>query len=294
MNLNRLEYFMVVAKSGNLREAGEILRLSAPALSKAMHLLEQELDVQLWSKEGRALRLTDAGKALLKTAPQIIDAIQAVREGLHDSTACIKPTRIGTFEVFSTYFLKNILSSGAGNFERMELHDLLPGEIESAVAAGTLDFGITYMPVPNPELDFLKAASIEMGVFTRKGAFTGVSQEKLPFVTPVMPIQGVPTRVRGLDGWPEDAYRRKVLHQVTLMESALELCREGLVAGYFPAFVIQEHNRKILPEYQLERRKSPYPGRVCKSEVYIVKRKSSTESPSMRAVAKALRKVNLN
>src|SRR5262249_27548073 len=99
------------------------------------------------------------------------------------------------------------------------------------------------------------------------------------------------TRVRGLDGWPEDAYQRKVLHRVTLMESALELCRQGRVAGYFPAFIVREHNKRVHPELRLERRKSPYEGRICRNDVYIVKRKSSEESPRIKRLAKALRTV---
>ncbi|MCC6137860.1 MAG: LysR family transcriptional regulator, partial [Bdellovibrionaceae bacterium] len=152
---------------------------------------------------------------------------------------------------------------------------------------GDIDFGITYMPIPDPDLDFLKVTSIEMGVYVLKNAFKGVRQQDLPYVVPVMPLQGVPTKVRGLDGWPEDAYKRKVLHQVTLLESALELCRQGRVAGYFPTFIASEHNKRVREELKLERRRIPNNTRVCTSDVFIVKRKSSQESVLIKKVAKA-------
>ena len=60
-------------------------------------------------------------------------------------------------------------------------------------------------------------------------------------MVPALPITGSPTLVRGLDGWPEDAYERHVKYEVTLMESALELCRQGRVAGYFPRFIVEEN-----------------------------------------------------
>jgi DNA-binding transcriptional LysR family regulator len=171
----------------------------------------------------------------------------------------------------------------------LELHELLPGEVERHVALSQIDIGITYMPIPDPQLDFLKITSIEMGVYTKKGAFAGVAQPDLPFVIPTMPLLGVPTKVRGLDGWPEDAYQRKILHRVTLLESALELCRQGRVAGYFPVFIAEEHNKRVKEEFKLERRRSPYHNRICKADVYIVKRKSYEETQMVKQLGKALR-----
>jgi DNA-binding transcriptional LysR family regulator len=290
MNLNRLEYFLVLAKTGNLHKASEILHVSAPAISKAMKVLEQELDIPLWVRTGRQNSLSDAGKLLLKRAPVLINELRDLRTTLSAKVGGPQPVRIATFEVFSTYFLR-FLDVVDWNNHALELHELLPGEVENYIARGDVDIGITYMPVPHPDLDFLKVASIEMGVFTRKGAFQGVAQPELPFVVPIMPLQGVPTRVRGLDGWPDDAYNRKVLHQVTLMESALSLCRQGRVAGFFPLFIVKEHNKHVIEQYQLERRSSPYNGRVCSADVFIVKRKSYEETAIIKQLAKALRTI---
>lgn len=290
MNLRRLEYFVTLANTGNLRRASELLAISPPALSKAMKVLEEELESNLWIADGRRIVLTDAGKALQRKAPQLIEQLKQLKESLHTKQDGPQPIRIGTFEVFSTYFL-SFLDRLKWDNHSLELHELLPGEVEKAVAQGELDLGITYMPIPDPNLDFLKVASIEMGVFTKKGAFKGVPQPELPFVIPVMPLQGVPTKVRGLDGWPDDAYQRKVLHRVTLLESALELCRQGRTAGYFPIFIAHEHNKRVIEELRLERRRTPYAGRVCRSDVFIVKRKATEETTLVKQVAKAIRLV---
>lgn len=288
MNLRRLEYFVTLAQTGSLRKASEMLNLSPPALSKAMKVLEEELESKLWIPDGRRIILTDSGKALLKKAPHLILELQQLKESLHSKVDGPRPVRIGTFEVFSTYFLTFMDRLNWDN-HRLELHELLPGEVEKHVIEGNVDIGLTYIPIPDAQLDFLKITSIEMGVYTKKDSFKGVPQQELPFVTPIMPLHGVPTKVRGLDGWPEDAYQRKILHQVTLLESALELCRQGRVAGYFPTFIVNEHNKRVTEEYKLERRKTPYPGRVCKADVFIVKRKSFEENDQVKQLAKALR-----
>ncbi len=288
MNMRRLEYFTVLGQTGNLRRAGELLRLSAPALSKAMKVLEDEVGAKLWIRDGRKIILTDSGKRLLKRAPALIEEVKAVVASLSSEIAGPKPVRIGTFEVFSTYFL-SFLDRLGWDDHSLELHELLPGEVERYLNQGEVDLGITYLPVPDPNLDFLKVASIEMGVFTKKDSFRGVPQPELPFVVPVMPLHAVPTKVRGLDGWPDNAYCRRVLHRVTLLESALELCRQGRVAGYFPAFIVREHNARVKDAFKLERRPSPFPERVCRSDVFLVKRKSDEETSTAKQLAKAIR-----
>ena len=287
MNFRRIEYFMVLAEVGNLRGAAEMLHVSAPALSKAMKLLELEMEASLWIRDGRKIVLTDTGKVLLRKSQGLMHEFKNLRENLNKEDSA-KPICIGTFEVFSTYFLGS-LAKAFGGETNFSLHELLPGEVEKYCLQGDIKFGITYMPVPDPQLDFLKVGSIEMGVFTKQGAFQGVRQEELPFVIPVVPLQGVPTKVRGLDGWPEDAYQRKVTQRVTLLESALELCRQGKVAGYFPAFIVDEHNQRVREDFRLERRKSPYGERKCRSDVFIVKRKSTEEDKVVKRLAKALR-----
>lgn len=290
MNLRRLEYFLTVAQTGSLQKASELLNVSPPALSKSMKVLEDELEAKLWIRDGRKIILTDLGKTLLQRAPHLMAELRSLKEGLTTNTKGPLPVKIGTFEVFSTYFL-SFLNRLEWNDHSLEMHELLPGEIEKYLVNGEIDYGITYMPIPDPQLDFLKVTSIEMGVFTRKGAFKGIPQHQLPFVIPAMPLQGVPSRVRGLDGWPEDAYHRKVLHRVTLMESALELCRQGRAAGYFPVFIANEHNKRFREELHLERRKSPYPGRVCVNDIFLVKRKSQEETTISKQLAKGLRLV---
>jgi DNA-binding transcriptional LysR family regulator len=60
MNMDRVRYFCVVANCGSLVKALEILRISQPALSKAVRVLEEEVGLKLLEREGRRLRLTEA------------------------------------------------------------------------------------------------------------------------------------------------------------------------------------------------------------------------------------------
>jgi len=288
MDTVRLKYFSAVAETGSVRRAAEILHVSPPSLSKAIHHLEEELGIKLFLRSGRNIRLTDAGRRFADKTKVVLRGLEELRFSAENEQSSLQEVRLATFEVFSTYFLRALEETGWEDLP-VTVHDVLPGELERALVERHVDIGLTYMPVPHPDLDYLKVASIEMGVFTASTAFPDAGQQDLPFVVPVNPIFGSPSRVRGLDGWPDDAYPRKIKYKVTLLESALELCRRGKVAGFFPVFVVELHNEVVLKEFRLVRRQSPYKGRVCKTDVFIVKRKADVENTTMKQLAKAVR-----
>ncbi len=290
METNRLYYFTVVAKTENIRKASDILNISPSALSKIIRSLEDELGVRLFAPIGRGITLTQQGKLFASKADQLLEDFKSLKDLLKDEKfkSAHSPLRITTFEVFSTYFL-NVLNKMGWDHRKLILQETLPGELERAVEQDQVDVGITYLPIPFQNIEHIKITSIEMGVFKKNGTFANLPQQELPFVIPAHPLAGIPNRVRGLDGWPETAYSRKIQFEVSLMESALELCRQGRCAGYFPTFIIEEHNRKYKSEYHLHRHPSPYPGRKCYSEVYLVKRKDQIEDQTIKLIAKMIR-----
>lgn len=68
--------------NGTLTEAANTLHLSQSALSHQISYLENKLDTKLWEREGRNLRLTQAGELLLQTAEQVLPVIKQTEETL--------------------------------------------------------------------------------------------------------------------------------------------------------------------------------------------------------------------
>jgi DNA-binding transcriptional LysR family regulator len=111
---------------------------------------------------------------------------------------------------------------------------------------------------------------------------------ELPFVIPVSRVEGTPSKVRGLDGWPDDRIPRNVRYRVTLMETALALTRRGLAAAYLPHFVVERHNRVAKGDGELHELFSPLKG-VALQPVYASKRKTDPEGPAFKALCRVLR-----
>ncbi|MBV6411373.1 MAG: transcriptional activator NhaR [Burkholderiales bacterium] len=71
MNLKHLFYFWKTAKEGGVIRAGEALHVTPQTISGQIGQLEDSLGVELFSRQGRALELTDAGRLALGYADEI-------------------------------------------------------------------------------------------------------------------------------------------------------------------------------------------------------------------------------
>lgn len=73
-----------VDRQGSLTAAAEQLALTQSALSHSIHKLEQRLGTPIWTRDGRSLRLTQAGQYLLSVAnrlvPQLLHAEQNLQQ----------------------------------------------------------------------------------------------------------------------------------------------------------------------------------------------------------------------
>ncbi|TBU84407.1 LysR family transcriptional regulator [Phytopseudomonas dryadis] len=82
MDLATLNAFIAIAELGSFSEAAMRLHLTQPAVSKRIASLEQQLRVRLFDRLGREVSLTEAGRALLPRAYQILNVLEDTRRAL--------------------------------------------------------------------------------------------------------------------------------------------------------------------------------------------------------------------
>lgn len=71
MNLKHLFYFWKVAKLGSVSRAAEAINVTPQTLSGQIHLLEESLGKELFTRKRRSLVLTEAGSLALKYAEEL-------------------------------------------------------------------------------------------------------------------------------------------------------------------------------------------------------------------------------
>lgn len=286
METNRIRQFCVVFETENLRKAAEVLGMSHSALSKSLKVLQVELKSTLLMQSGRNIIITDEGKAFYKKAVEFLkqEEILVAKSAVPTNTL-----RLGTFEVFSTHLIGTYWHKYFKDTQ-LDLYELLPGDLEKALLNNEVDIGITYEPIPTKGIEFIKIGVIEMGIYARADRFpASIKIDRLPFAAPVRPIQGTPSGVKGLDGWPDDLIARNVVYKVDMMESGLAFARQGLAAIFIPHFVARAMNLGLRDEFRLKVIANPAKMKSVKRNVYLVRRSNLGESSFVRNLGKLVR-----
>ncbi len=288
METDRLKQFHTLYQTNSLRRAAELLGISHSGLSKSLGRLEEDLGFSLYHQLGRTIAFSDEAHNLARNIPDFLQTLDSLLEVKKESSQTL---RIGSFEVFTTYFSKLM----APLFEDCELdfHELLPGKMERSLLEREIDLAITYEPIAISGVEHIKATTIEMGAYVRKGAFRNKDILEIPFAAPLIPVEGAPTGIKGLDSWPDQEFKREIRYRVDLMETAISLARDGMCAIFLPNFVAKLHNDLVKDEFQLIRKQLPKRMKPVTRSVYIVKREATLEDRRVRKLAKILRSIGV-
>ncbi len=87
MKLQQLRFILAIKECGlNITQASQRLYTSQPGVSKQLRLLEEELGLEIFSRNGKALvGITEAGKVVLNKAQQIMDTVDEIKNYSQES-----------------------------------------------------------------------------------------------------------------------------------------------------------------------------------------------------------------
>jgi DNA-binding transcriptional LysR family regulator len=151
LQLHQVRYFLALARTLNFTRAAEQCNVTQPALTKAVHKLEQELGGMLIHRERHLTQLTELGKMILPTLEEIYAAAEAVRlqaRGYQKKT--IAPLKIGLVPSVSAALITELFLELARIIPdlRVDLREadanglvamLLDGEINAALAGDAVE-----------------------------------------------------------------------------------------------------------------------------------------------------------
>ncbi|MBA8823948.1 DNA-binding transcriptional LysR family regulator [Saccharopolyspora lacisalsi] len=150
MEFRHLEGFVAVAEELHFGRAAARLHMAQPPLSQYIRLLERDLDVKLFERNTRSVRLTAAGDSLLEPARRVLaEAAAARRTVLAANGGEVGRVTVG-FAGASSYGalprLTRAVTSELPGIELVLQGQTYSGEALSRISEGTLDLGFVALP----------------------------------------------------------------------------------------------------------------------------------------------------
>jgi LysR family transcriptional regulator for metE and metH len=139
-----------VERRGSLTAAARQLNLTQSALSHAMKKLERALGTAVWQREGRSLRLTQAGHHLLEVAARVLPQLEQAEQALSDFARGTRGLlRIG-MECHPCYqWLLNVVARYMPRWPQVDVD--VKQKFRFGGMAALIDFEVDLVVTPDPE-----------------------------------------------------------------------------------------------------------------------------------------------
>lgn len=147
MKLQQLRYLCEVANQGlNLSKAAEMLHTSQPGISKQIRLLETELEVDIFVRNGkRVVNVTPPGQAILEIAERMLrDAKNLKQVGQDYANEATGALTIATTHTQARYALPRAIKHFTARYPKVKLilRQGNPTQISELVTSGDADIAI--------------------------------------------------------------------------------------------------------------------------------------------------------
>lgn len=147
LNVRRLQILREVALRGSIRGAAQSLNYTTSAISQHMTALERECGVVLLERGHNAVRLTDAGRALVGHVDSILERLDAAETELQAfAGVTLGKLRLGSFGSAALALMPAAIRSFSARFPTIDLSffEADPEHTLPMLKAGDLDVALTY------------------------------------------------------------------------------------------------------------------------------------------------------
>jgi len=147
-NLDRqIRYFIRIAELKSLSKAAVSLDLTQSGLSRRLAALETHLGKPLFSRTGRGVELTDAGRVLLDAAKSGYSLVDGALETVREKEGVVQGNvRLATVHTLSYYFTADVVSDFVAERPRVNIMLMARSspDVVDLVQSGKADIGFVY------------------------------------------------------------------------------------------------------------------------------------------------------
>lgn len=149
MDISSLDAFIAVARHNSFSQAAQQLHLTQPAVSKRVAALEQELGIELFHRVARQVSLTEAGRALLVKASELVDLADDMKRYAANLSSDISGTlSIAIAHHIGLHRMPPILQQFSQRYSQvaLDIHFEDSDQAMQKVEQGEIEFAVITLP----------------------------------------------------------------------------------------------------------------------------------------------------
>lgn len=180
LELRQLKYFVEVGRLGSFSLASKSLFITQSTISQQIQKLEEELGVELLTRDTRHVTLSDYGEQFFPCAVQVLEEASAGAERIKD----VKALKVGTLSVGATYsfgpLLKQTVLDFFRKFPRIRLDLVITSkeDLLQKLLNRDLDVALTYKsPLGDDRIESHLLFQSRLCLVGRVGELKGVGKE---------------------------------------------------------------------------------------------------------------------
>jgi DNA-binding transcriptional LysR family regulator len=157
LSLNELLIFVTAAETGNFTEAGRQLSLSQPAISQTMDSLEKRFGTKLFMRQGRSVRLTEAGQVLKPIARELLSTARRLDETMSSLNGeVVGEMTLGCSTASGKYLLPRLIAYFRRKFAQVRINVLVTSRelVLNKVLAGEFSLGVSSKMIEHHDLEY--------------------------------------------------------------------------------------------------------------------------------------------
>ncbi|MEU0004267.1 LysR family transcriptional regulator [Streptomyces sp. NPDC006314] len=153
MELRQFEYFVAVAEEASFTKAAARVHVAQPGVSAQIRKLEREFGHELLDRNGRTVRLTDVGAAVLPYARAALAAVEGARLAVDDLAGLTRgQVTVGTVASFSSLGLPELFARFHQRYPSvdMALSEGNSDQLAEAIRTGRMDAAVIGLAAEPP------------------------------------------------------------------------------------------------------------------------------------------------
>jgi len=157
LEVRELQVFLVAAETENFSETARRLDMSQPAVSAQIQALEEKLNMQLFDRIGRSIKLNDVGEAALPAVRKLLREAQSLEEMITSQQGTIYGLlAVGCSTAAGKYILPKIMARFMAEHPQVRVTCRVGPRNQALerLTAGEVDLAISSLRIPRRTVEY--------------------------------------------------------------------------------------------------------------------------------------------